>query len=84
VRVRLRVRLSGAGTLAWHARGLPRGLRIGPRTGLITGTPREAGHRTVRINVSSSSGAAVAARVGVRVVARARLTRTAVDHRRHR
>jgi subtilase family serine protease len=82
--VRLRVRLSSAGTLAWSASGLPRGLRIGRRTGLITGTPRAVGHRTVRIDVSSSSGAAAAARMGVRVTGRVSPASTAADRRRDR
>ena len=82
VALRRRVHLTGAGTVRWRARGLPRGLRIEPRSGLITGTPRSPGRRTVRIEVSGSSGTATTARLDLRVSARVPVARTARRHRR--
>jgi subtilase family serine protease len=81
VRLRTRVHLAGAGKVRWRARGLPRGLRIEPRSGLIMGTPRTAGRRTVRIDVSRASGVAATASVRVIVSARAPKARTVVRHR---
>jgi hypothetical protein len=80
LKLRTRVRLSGARDVRWRASGLPRGLRIEPRSGLITGTPRVAGHRTVRIKVSGASGAAAAATLHVTVRARAPRSRAVVHH----
>jgi hypothetical protein len=81
VRLRTRVHLAGARDVRWRASGLPRGLRIEPRSGLIMGTPRTAGRRTVRIDVSRASGVAATASVHVNVSARAPKARTAVHHR---
>lgn len=45
--------------LTFTATGLPRGLRINRRTGLISGTPETVGVRTVRVRVFDERGGAV-------------------------
>jgi subtilase family serine protease len=61
-RVRLHVRSLGAGDSAvrYWARGLPRGLMINRRTGLISGSPRRTG--LSHVTVSGSASAAGTAR----------------------
>jgi Putative Ig domain len=44
-------------TLTYHARGLPKGLSIKSRTGLISGTPTKTGTHTVKITVTDTTGA---------------------------
>ncbi|MGI9008752.1 MAG: Ig domain-containing protein, partial [Streptosporangiaceae bacterium] len=59
VRLRIRARDSAPrAALRYTGSGLPAGLRIGPRTGLITGQPSRAGTFRVRIRVRDRSGAA--------------------------
>jgi subtilase family serine protease len=58
VAVRLRVRASDRHglKLIYTAAGLPRGLAINRRTGLISGRPRAAGSKTVRVRVADGRG----------------------------
>ena len=56
VTVRLRARDGHGLALRYAATGLPRGLTINPRTGVIVGRARHAGTRTVTIRVSDSRG----------------------------
>ena len=46
--------------LKFTAAGLPAGLTINHRTGLISGTPRRPGSRTVRVRATDASGGAAA------------------------
>jgi Putative Ig domain len=49
--------LGGVSPRVWTAGKLPAGLRITPRTGVITGIPRRAGTATVTIRVTDKLGA---------------------------
>ena len=57
-RVRMQAALAAGqtGTVTFHARRLPVGLHIDPATGVISGTVRTAGVRTVTVTASSSAG----------------------------
>ena len=54
-----RLQITGSAGLAYRATGLPRGLAISP-AGLITGTGRTPGTRTVTVTGTSASGATAA------------------------
>jgi hypothetical protein len=41
--------------LTWSATGLPNGLKLDPRSGLVTGTPSAAGSSTVTVTVRNSA-----------------------------
>jgi hypothetical protein len=56
VRFRVRARDLGGLALRFRAAGLPRGLTIVRGTGLISGTPRAAGDRLVRLRVADGGG----------------------------
>ena len=56
VSVRVQAHGEGALKLTFTATGLPAGLTINQRTGLISGTPRRAGSRTVRVRAADASG----------------------------
>jgi subtilase family serine protease len=56
VRVRLRARDGRGLAMRYSATGLPPGLRIGTRTGIISGRPRLAGTRRVTVRVSDGHG----------------------------
>jgi hypothetical protein len=57
-RVGLRPRAHDRHGLAmrYSATGLPRGLRINPRTGLISGRPKHSGTRRVTVRVTNGDG----------------------------
>jgi hypothetical protein len=57
-RVRMHAALTAGqtGSIIFHARRLPAGLHVNPTTGVISGTVRTAGVRTVTITASSSAG----------------------------
>jgi hypothetical protein len=46
----------GARPFVWSARGLPRGLRVQARTGVLAGVPAGAGTYRVRLNVRDALG----------------------------
>ncbi|HEX3830746.1 MAG TPA: putative Ig domain-containing protein, partial [Solirubrobacteraceae bacterium] len=56
VRVRLRARDAHGLAMRYSATGLPRGLRINSRTGVITGRAKYAGTRRVTVRVSNGRG----------------------------
>jgi subtilase family serine protease len=56
VQVRLRARDNHGLALRYTAAGLPRGLKINPRTGLISGRPKHSGTRLVTVRVSDGHG----------------------------
>jgi len=56
VRVRVQARDGGGLKLTFTADALPAGLTINHRTGLISGTPRRAGSRTVRVRATDARG----------------------------
>jgi hypothetical protein len=63
VRVQLHATDSAGQALGWHATGLPSGVSIGTRNGLITGTPKRARNSTSTITVTDTSGVAAKASV---------------------
>ncbi len=71
VAVRLRARDGHGLAMRYAATGLPRGLTINSRTGVIAGRARQAGIRTVTIRVSDSHGGLVRASFRWRVRAAA-------------
>ncbi len=68
-RVRLAIRAHDHGGLAlrYAATGLPRGLKIDARTGLISGRPRRAGTRRVTVQVTDGHGGLAGASFSWRV-----------------
>ncbi|RVX45612.1 putative Ig domain-containing protein [Nonomuraea polychroma] len=57
---RLVVRATGD-PVRFTATGLPGGLSLDPRTGVITGTPAESGEHTIRLTAENASGSGTAA-----------------------
>jgi Putative Ig domain/Carbohydrate binding domain len=58
VAVRLQIQVAqsaSAQRLTWSASGLPRGLTVDSRTGLVTGTPSVAGSSTVTVTVRNAA-----------------------------
>jgi subtilase family serine protease len=55
VRYQLRARNGAGAGLDYVATGLPRGLRLNPSTGLITGAPTRAGSNTVAVTVTDAN-----------------------------
>lgn len=53
-----KVPATGAGPLEYAARNLPAGLRIDPKTGMITGSIKQAGKTVVSLQVKGAKGAA--------------------------
>jgi Putative Ig domain len=64
--------LGGVSPRVWTAAKLPAGLRITPRTGVITGIPRRAGTATVTIRVTDKLGALSAKTFTLKIAAVAR------------
>ena len=56
VRFQIHASDTDGGTLAYSARGLPKGLSIAPATGLITGSPKTAGRSTVIVSAADQTG----------------------------
>ncbi len=61
VQLRLRARDAAGLQLTFTAADLPAGLTINPRTGLISGTPRRAGSRTVLVRAADARGGSATA-----------------------
>ena len=51
-----RIPASGDGPLTFTAKGLPAGLTLDPRTGIITGSLKQAGRSTVHLTVEGTAG----------------------------
>jgi hypothetical protein len=80
VRLKLRARDAGGLAVRFAAAGLPRGLRIDRRTGVIAGTLRARGRSTVTVKAGDRTGKA--ARSSFRWTVNAR--RAPATHRHHR
>ncbi len=72
IRLHLHLRDVHGWRLRYQATGLPAGLRIGSRSGVVSGTPRHAGHATVTIRVRARGHTLATARVRLTIAARAR------------
>jgi hypothetical protein len=55
--VHLQLLATGQQRLTWSATGLPKGLSLDTRTGLVTGTPAAAGTSTVTVTVRNAANA---------------------------
>ena len=60
--------------LRYAAAGLPAGLSIDPRTGLVTGVPARAGVAHVTVRITDIAGASVVARLSWRIIGRPSLS----------
>jgi hypothetical protein len=72
LRTRVRARDTRGLTLRFTAVGLPRGVRIASRTGIVSGTPLLAGRATATIRISDASGASTTALLRCTISAAAR------------